>query len=30
LILENRVTTEFDLVPTRVSYAAYVSCYTPY
>ena len=30
LVHENRVTTEFDLAPTRVSYAACLSCYTPY
>jgi hypothetical protein len=29
LVHENRVTTEFDLVPTRVSNATCLSCYTP-
>jgi len=29
LVHENRVTTEFDLAPTRVSIAACLSCYTP-
>jgi len=29
LVHEKRVTTEFDLAPTRVSNAACLSCYTP-